>query len=122
MASRPAPVTHLNDVRACLFVGDPVYLHLAQARLPSKPPVKICQIFDVPRYLLNRRHPDIVLSLAMTPLFDCMDLAELLYLHNFQNAQRIFDTNLPNPELVCREVRATFPGLDFGVLSPADLS
>lgn len=116
----------LREVRVgnqptCLFVGDPLSLRRAGQRLPATVRMDWCHIYDLSALLQAGRHPDLVLSFAITPLFDCLDLAQMLSVNGFRGRQRIIDSDLPAPKMICREVKLACPGIDFAVLERSEL-
>jgi hypothetical protein len=60
--------------------------------------------------------PDIVLSPLVCPSFDCLDLAAVLHGFGFAGRYRVLAPDLPNPSIICAEVSALFPGLDFDLV------
>ena len=92
----------------------------AKARLTDAGQLTQCEIYDVLSILRSDAHPELVISYAISPLFDCLDLAQLLKMENFGGRQRILNANLPAPKMICREVQNACPGLDFGVLQMGD--
>jgi len=112
---------NLGHRPSCLFVGDAVSLWRAESHLPTDLRIKRCQIYDLVPQIRLGPAPDIILSFAITPLFDCLDLAQLLKMNSFTGRQRIVDQNLPAPSMICREVKAACPGLDFDVLDVREL-
>jgi len=104
-----------------LFVGDPVNLCRANLQLPVPLQMDHCHIYDLAHHLKDRPDPDIVLSFAITPLFDCLELAQYIWTKGFRGRQRILGANLPAPGMICAEVRMSCPGLDFAVFDPSEL-
>lgn len=58
-----------------------------------------------------------VFSAAVSTNFDCVDIAQLLYRAGFVGKYRVVAQDMPNPDLILREVLAMCPGLDF-VIEP----
>jgi hypothetical protein len=74
-------------------------------------------IEEVTPPLLNRLSPSVVISPALSHRFDCIDLAQILHRVGFNGRYRAVSTELPNPEMVRREIGYLCPGLDFAVLT-----
>ena len=74
-------------------------------------------IEEVTQPLLNRLSPSVVISPALSHRFDCIDLAQILHRIGFNGRYRAVSTELPNPEMVRREIGHLCPGLDFAVLT-----
>ena len=66
--------------------------------------------------LMELHRPDVVLSPLMSSGFDCVELAYRLVDSGFGGRYRAFAEDIPRPEMVKREIRRSFPGLDFDVL------
>jgi len=120
-AFAPLRSVGLDRQPGCLFVGDPLSLHRARQILAGSLTLDHCQIYDLAHVLHDGPHPAMVLSFAITPLFDCLDLAQMLSLNRFQGRLRLVDVTLPAPDMICREVRMACPGIDFGVLHMSEL-
>jgi len=67
--------------------------------------------------LIAAVRPDIVLSPLMGPRFDALDMARCLCRSGFSGLYRAVAASLPRTDLICREVRATTPDLDFGIVT-----
>ncbi len=78
--------------------------------------VIVAAFSDVDAASLARWQPDIVLSPLVAAGFDCVDLARILSEAQFTGRYRVAATDLPDPGVVRREIRASFPALDFDVL------
>ncbi|PKP71233.1 MAG: hypothetical protein CVT82_03335 [Alphaproteobacteria bacterium HGW-Alphaproteobacteria-4] len=66
--------------------------------------------------LLVRLCPDVVLAPLMTPSFDMLDLTRLLWQLDFPGQVRALTPAIPDPHLVCSEIMAACPGLDFDLI------
>ncbi|MBW6507417.1 MAG: hypothetical protein K0B00_11780 [Rhodobacteraceae bacterium] len=66
--------------------------------------------------LLVRLRPDVVLAPLMTPSFDMLDLARMLWMLDFRGQVRALTPAIPDPHLVCSEIMAACPGLDFDLI------
>ncbi len=64
--------------------------------------------------------PQLIFSPVVAKGFDCIDVAARLSELAYAGAYRAIAHRLPNPDIVKREVRAVFPGLDFDVLTISD--
>lgn len=60
--------------------------------------------------------PDVVLSPLVTAQFDCVELGYRLVAAGFSGRYRVFADSLPRPDLVKREMKLSFPGLDFDLV------
>ena len=72
---------------------------------------------DLDQLLMDRIKPDTVVSALFGRGFDAMDVAKQLYTIGFTGRYRALTGNLPNPEMIRREVAQVAPGLDFDVLN-----
>ncbi len=106
-----------NHIVAILAVGDSEEW-LRQGHLPlSANSIAYASIEEVTRELMNRLCPTVVISPALSHRFDCIDLAQILHKIGFNGRYRAVSTELPNPEMVRREIGYLCPGLDFAVLT-----
>lgn len=71
---------------------------------------------EVAGFLWDLPRPELILSPLVTRRFDCIDLAELLHRHRFRGRYRAMSDGLPDPDLVCAEIRGEYEGLDFGIV------
>ena len=71
---------------------------------------------DISEELIARLCPTVVLSPVLARNFDCIDLAQKLFSLRFAGRYRAVSDELPDPEMVEREMRHLCPGLDFGIL------
>ncbi len=72
--------------------------------------------------ILQSFAPHFVVSPILTPSFDILELAQLLYDLKFEGGYRILvDAPLPRPDVVLREVGAQCPGLDVDFLTLGQL-
>ena len=71
---------------------------------------------EVSEELLTRLCPTVVLSPVLALRFDCIDLAQRLYALGFTGRYRAVSDELPDPEMVEREIKQLCPGLDFAIL------
>ena len=77
---------------------------------------------DLTTDILRSIRPDIVLVPLQTRVFDCVEVAQRLWEACYPGKLRAQAEGLPDPDIVRREVRAEFPGLDFDVVeSPAEV-
>lgn len=63
--------------------------------------------------VISLLNPDYVLSPTICRSFDCLDLAALLQNIGFRGKYRAVARELPNLEIVRREVRALCPAINF---------
>lgn len=71
--------------------------------------------------LIDTVRPDVVLSALFDPQEDAMEIALHLASLGFAGRYRALATDLPRPEVISRDVRTAVPGLDFDVLTLAQL-
>ncbi|MEM8554466.1 MAG: hypothetical protein AAGF71_06505 [Pseudomonadota bacterium] len=62
---------------------------------------------------LTALEPDVVVTGLLSRDFDCTDVARVLVEAEFSGEFRVLCTNLPKPQLVLKELRATYPLLDI---------
>jgi hypothetical protein len=67
---------------------------------------------DVTRELMHALRPQIVISSMLARNFDCVDLAGRLSAIGFRGTYRLIGHGMPEPELIVRELRSLFPGLE----------
>ncbi|MBV7409830.1 hypothetical protein [Maritimibacter sp. DP1N21-5] len=66
--------------------------------------------------VLAQFEPDVVISPLVTSQFDCLEVAHRLAQAGYRGRYRALTPQLPRPEMVRREVRASFPDIDFDVV------
>ncbi|SER45131.1 hypothetical protein SAMN04490244_10193 [Tranquillimonas rosea] len=100
-----------------LCVGELTTLR-ASGSAPREPDQFVfAEIHEVGDWMHAEMTPELVLSPLLTPRFDCVDLAHLLHHHGYRGRYRVLSDGLPNPGLVCGEIRAQCPGLDFDIVT-----
>ena len=72
--------------------------------------------WDLTQDILESIRPDIILATLVSRRFDCVDLAELLWNASYPGKLLAMTKDLPDPDIVRREVRDLYPGLDFDVV------
>ena len=72
---------------------------------------------DLDHVLMARIEPDTVVSSLFGRGFDAIDIAKQLHQLEFTGRYRALTGNLPNPDMIRREVAQVAPGLDFDVLN-----
>lgn len=72
---------------------------------------------DLDHVLMARIEPDTVVSSLFGRGFDAIDIAKQLHQLGFTGRYRALTGNLPNPDMIRREVAQVAPGLDFDVLN-----
>lgn len=76
---------------------------------------------DLTHNVMEEIQPDTVLSPLLCGTCDAIEVAERLQVLQFKGRYRVVDL-VPFPDLICQEVDAHAPGLDFAILSiTADL-
>lgn len=90
---------------------------LTQGR--TLPKVKNCWYIEIQaltKRIIADLNPDIVLSPLVGIGFDVLDVAERLAEIAYTGPYRAITGAIPNPELICKEVRAAVPHLDFDLV------
>ncbi len=86
--------------------------------MPLDSAITFIEFRELNAELLETLTPDIVLSPLLCSSFDCMDLAQVLDgLGGFRGRYRAMSAQVPQPELIRREVKACCPRLDFDLVS-----
>lgn len=80
------------------------------------PGTRFVDFAELTTEMMELHRPDVVLSPLMSSGFDCVELAYRLVDSGFGGRYRAFAEDIPRPEMVKREIRRSFPGLDFDVL------
>lgn len=80
------------------------------------PDLAFLAFHDVSAASLAVLAPDVVLSPLVADGFDCFDLAHALAEAGFRGRYRAAAVYIPDPGLVRREIRASFPDLDFDII------
>ena len=101
---------------AILAVGDSEEWLRQGNRILTDGSVVFASIEEVTPTLVGRLCPTVVISPALSHRFDCIDLAQILHRIGFKGRYRAVSTELPNPDMVEREIGHLCPGLDFAVL------
>lgn len=102
---------------AVLAVGDTRKWSAVGHSLPSTGRIAFAAIEDITDDFLQIVEPETVISPLLARSFDCSDLAGRLYSFGFRGRYRAVSDEVPNPDIICREIRVLFPGLDFDVIS-----
>ncbi|MGH1329482.1 MAG: hypothetical protein ACRBBK_01250 [Paracoccaceae bacterium] len=101
-----------------LAVGD-LDTWIDAGKMPVRSPkIAFAEFYEVGPDLLALFQPDYVVSPTLCRSFDCMDLATILQACGFRGKYRALSNNLPNPEIIRREVLALCRNLDFGFFDP----
>lgn len=83
------------------------------------PPLEGFQFVDISELnadLLSQGAPDIILSPLLADDFDAVDVAAKLIELNFRGRYRAISDDLPNADIIRREVCNFAPQLDFDLL------
>ncbi len=118
-------MTDLKDASDGRGDGQPVILAVGEmagwggnsAGLPLDSAITFVEFRELTAELLDSLTPDIVLSPLLCSSFDCLDLAQVLEALGFRGRYRAMSSQVPQPELIRREVKATCPRLDFDLVS-----
>ncbi len=101
---------------AVLAVGDSEEWLRQGNCLLTEGSIVFVSVEEVTASLVGRLRPTVVISPALSHRFDCIDLAQILQRIGFKGRYRAVSTELPNPEMVKREIGHLCPGLDSAVL------
>ncbi len=107
------------SIKRVLCVGTSVDLQSCTARTMPAATVT-CAPFANLAEALSEDTPDMVVSHLVSGAFDCHDLAERLVQLEFTGKYRAISGDLPQPDLVRREICTSYPGLNFDLLLPCD--
>lgn len=118
-------MTELKNAAAERREGQPVILAVGEMTgwrgtgdgLPLDSSIVFVEFRELTGELLEELSPDIVLSPLLCSSFDCMDLAQALHALGFRGRYRAMSAQVPQPDLIRREVRASCPRLDFDLIS-----
>ena len=100
-----------------LAVGEVRHWHGNSEKLPRDSHIAFIEYKDIGPELIGLMAPDIVLSPLFCSSFDCVDLAKLLVGVGFTGRYSIMTPNLPQPEVILREIRAYYPALEVELFS-----
>ena len=101
---------------AVLAVGDPEEWVLHGNQPPSEGGLAFISFEQLSDTILEYFSPSIVCSPVLARAFDCIDLAAALNGFGFSGSYRAVSKDVPNPDVIVREVRQLFPKLDFEIL------
>ena len=118
-------MTELKNASTERRDGQPVILAVGEMTgwrgnsegLPLDSAIVFVEFRELNEELLEELTPDIVLSPLLCSSFDCMDLAQALDALGFRGRYRAMSAQVPQPDLIRREVRACCPRLDFDLVS-----
>ena len=107
----------LADSRAASIVaiGDVDLWRTSCGSIPRYDNLHFCTLEALDRPIIELCRPELVVSPVVTSRFDCIDVANTLSRVGYAGAYRALARNLPNPGMICREVRGYFPTLDFDI-------
>ncbi|MXQ07169.1 hypothetical protein GQ651_04855 [Alphaproteobacteria bacterium GH1-50] len=105
-----------DETVAILAVGSADEWRRQGNRLFGDGRIHFASFEEVTQGLVERLCPTVILSPVLAARFDCIDLAQRLYMLDYTGRYRAVSDDLPDPEMVEREIRHLCPGLDFGIL------
>lgn len=105
-----------NRQTTTLAIGEPDEWRRAGGMLPAENAIAFCTFDDVTDNLLKQHAPTLILSPVLARRFDCIDLATRLHHLQYGEKYRAIAWNMPNPDIIEREIRSLCPKLDFAVL------
>lgn len=112
----PGYDTSNDETVAILAVGSAAEWREGGNRLQADGRVAFASFEDISLEMISRLCPTVILSPVLARNFDCIDLAQKLFAHGYTGRYRAVSDELPDPEMVEREIRHLCPGLDFGIL------
>ena len=98
-----------------LTVGDVAHWKAQGEELPRHGRLHFAEFWEVTPELLSMLAPSVVLAPVLARGFDCVDLGARLFDCGFVGRYIIMAPSLPDPNLVLRELRSLFPGLDIDI-------
>ncbi len=99
-----------------LAVGEPTEWRKHGRLLPSENGIAFASFDDVTGILLGRICPTVIMSPVLAHRFDCIDLATVLHQLDFRGRYRAIASDMPDPEMIEREIKHLCPHLNFAVL------
>ncbi|NKB28303.1 MAG: hypothetical protein GKR99_12405 [Rhodobacteraceae bacterium] len=99
-----------------LAVGDVDAWREGGNALPTGNRMAFVEFVEISRELIETMEPELVASPLLAKGFDCIDLAQALYMSGFRGQFRAMARVLPDPAIVRNEIRTMCPGLDFDIL------
>ena len=103
-----------------LIVGDIAHWKAQGRCLPTLDGLRFVDLDALNKTVIDYHLPDIVFSPLFSPYFDAVDVADVLNKLAYNGPYRAVSSELPDPELVLKEIRGCAPNLDFNlVLLPA---
>lgn len=108
--------TSNDQTVAILAVGNAEEWRKTGNRLQGEGRIAFVSLEEITDVTLSRLCPTVILSPVLANSFDCIDLAQRLFSLGFTGRYRAVSDELPNPEMVEREIQHLCPGLDFGIL------
>jgi len=100
-----------------LAVGDPDEWSQQGHQPPRDGGLAFVSYDELSEATIEQYCPTIICSPVLARAFDCVDLAALLNNLDYSGPYRAVSKDLPRPEVIVREVKQLFPGLDFGILT-----
>lgn len=104
-----------NRAPSIVAIGDVEIWRSSCGSVPRHDNLHFCSLEALNRPVIELCRPELIVSPVVTGRFDCIDVAGVLSRLGFAGAYRALARQLPDPEMICREVRAYFPTLDFEI-------
>lgn len=105
-----------------LAVGD-LETWIGAGKMPVRnAKIAFAEFYEVGPEILTLLQPEYVVSPTLCSSFDCLDLAAILQASGFRGKYRALAFNLPNPEIIRREVSALCSDLNFGFFDPGSMN
>lgn len=99
-----------------LMIADAKQFRLLNRHFPQRTGVFCLEFKALSEDFFTSLQPNTVVSPAISTQFDCIDVARLLDQASYTGAFRVVCGDLPNPEMIRREVSRHFPQLDFDII------
>lgn len=97
-----------------MAVGEPAEW-LRSGNVPPSEGIAFVKFEEITEETLAHYQPETIYSPILAKTFDCIELAMILHMCGFSGQYRAMASNLPNPDLIEREVRQLCPQLDFKI-------
>jgi hypothetical protein len=98
-----------------LAVGDPEEWRKQGNVLPVTR-MAFVAFHDMSQEMLDTLRPSIIFSPLLARSFDCIELAMLLQKLGYSGEYRAVASDIPNPDLIEREVRQLCPQINFRIV------
>lgn len=108
--------TNTPPADVTLMIADVKQFRLLNRHFPQRTGVFCLGFKALSNDFFTSLQPNMVVSPAISTQFDCIDVARLLDQASYTGSFRVVCGDLPNPEMIRREVSRHFPLLDFDII------